>query len=74
MQEPTDAAYLREQANLCRRLADRIADEATIAALRKMAEQFDAQAAQAESLKETAMGASLPPIDIPLALRRRPGL
>ena len=48
MQEPTDAAYLREQANLCRRLADRIADEATIAALRKMAEQFDAQAAQAE--------------------------
>ena len=33
-----------------------------------------AVSAQAESLKETAMGASLPPIDIPVGLRRQPGL
>jgi hypothetical protein len=41
-------AYLREQAERCRRLADDIADERAKRDLLKMAEEYEAQAADAE--------------------------
>lgn len=44
MQEGTDAAHLREQATKCRRLADCIDDPDAIAALRKLAAEYEANA------------------------------
>ena len=44
MQEGTDAAHLREQAKKCRRLADSINDPDAIAALRKLAADYEANA------------------------------
>lgn len=50
MQESqADAANLRDRAEQCRRLADAITDRVSIDALRALAEQFDAQAAEAEA-------------------------
>ena len=43
-----NAAYLREQAAKCRRLADSLDDPVAAAALRKMANDYDEQADNAE--------------------------
>jgi hypothetical protein len=47
MQESQDPAFLREQAARCRRLAASVTDDNVAATLRKMAEDFDKQDAQA---------------------------
>jgi hypothetical protein len=46
MQEGADATHLRELANKCRRLADCLADPQAIAALRKMAAEYEADASK----------------------------
>ena len=44
-----NAAYLRERAEQCRRLADAATDSLTTNALRDLAEQFDEEAVEAEA-------------------------
>jgi hypothetical protein len=44
MQRGADAAYLREQATKCRRIAAALTDEGAVAALRKMADEYELQA------------------------------
>ena len=46
MQEGAEAAHLREQAAKCRRLASSLIDDAAVAALRKMADDYEAEANQ----------------------------
>lgn len=48
MQGTASAAYLREQAAKCRRLADSLGDPSATDALRKMANDYEEQAAKAE--------------------------
>lgn len=48
MQATANAAYLREQAGKCHRLADSLTDPSAIAALRKMANEYEEEAAKAE--------------------------
>ena len=43
--DPTDAAYLRSQAERCRRLARTVCDSESAQALLRLAEQYDARAA-----------------------------
>jgi hypothetical protein len=50
-----EAKFLRHQAQRCRRLAQAITDEQAVAALEKMAAEFDARAA--------ALDAKQPPED-----------
>jgi hypothetical protein len=45
----SDAADLLEQARRCRRLADGINDPKTLETLRKMAEDYEQRAAEAEA-------------------------
>ena len=45
MQDSPDAAYLREQAARCRRLADSVTDQAARVTLRAMANEYEARAA-----------------------------
>ena len=45
----SEAADLMEQARRCRRLADGINDPRTIETLRKLADEYEQQAAEAES-------------------------
>jgi hypothetical protein len=63
MQESQDPAFLREQAARCRRLAASITDEKTAATLRKMAEDFDKQAAAAGAHLDGVPHPSLRPPD-----------
>jgi hypothetical protein len=64
MQEDADAAYLREQAALCRRLADGITDQKTIATLRTLAEDYEAKANAIEGVPPID-GTSHPKMDMP---------
>ena len=48
MQATANAAYLREQAALCRRLASSLADPTAAAALLTMATEYDEEAVKAE--------------------------
>ena len=64
MQKGADAAYLREQAAMCRRLADGITDQATIATLRLMAEDYEARANAVDGQPATD-DAPHPKMDLP---------
>ena len=48
MQGTASAAFLREQAAKCRRLANALTDPSAVAALRKMANDYQDQAAKAD--------------------------
>ena len=48
MQAIESAAYLREQAAKCHRLAESLSDPSAIAALRKLASEYEDQAEKAE--------------------------
>ena len=48
MQDAAKAAELREQAKKCRRLADSINDAGAMAALRKLATEYESQAERLE--------------------------
>jgi hypothetical protein len=45
MEQEVEAAFLREQAAKCRRLAEGIEDQLAVTALRKLAEDFELRAA-----------------------------
>jgi hypothetical protein len=49
MQATADAAFLREQAAKCHRLANSLADPIAIAALREMAKKYEDEAVKAEN-------------------------
>ena len=66
MQAGAEAAYLREQAARCRRLANAILNEDDVATLRKVAEDFEAKAAEIEGPEAPTMnGAPHPEIKPP---------
>ena len=61
MQESQDPAVLREQAKKCRRLADQVTDQRTIATLRMMADDYETQAEAFEAQQMNSVPPNMPP-------------
>jgi len=53
---PSDAAYYREHAEHCRKLAEGAREQSTITILLQMADDFDAEAARIDTIDISEVG------------------